>query len=240
MASRGFSKTNCVCSWVLASKAVPPNAILFPVSDKVPGGVDRRTSEMMMNDLAAARKVWIEEGKSDKEKKLREESDFLRYKDSQNRFADFHANRHTFITNLSKAKVSPKTAQELARHSDIRLTLGIYTHTNLDEKQRAVESLPRPWEYIGSKSKSEGGIDRQNEAGEPTRSEAVSTKHNAEKSKENVGICASCHAMSSLACSSTENAANGRTRFWRPSPLPGEHSCMVSGLALATGLDTDG
>ena len=31
----------------------------------------------------------------------------------------FHSLRHTFITNLSRANVSPKVAQQLARHSDI-------------------------------------------------------------------------------------------------------------------------
>jgi hypothetical protein len=46
------------------------------------------------------------------------------------------------------------------RHSDIRLTFGICTHTNLKEKQRAVESLPKPREYIGSKSESETGNER--------------------------------------------------------------------------------
>jgi len=38
--------------------------------------------------------------------------------------------------------VSPKTAQTLARHSDIRLTMGVYTHTNLDEQVAAVNRLP--------------------------------------------------------------------------------------------------
>ncbi len=213
----------------LASKALPPNAILFPVSDKVPGGVDRRTSEMMMNDLNAARKKWIEEGKTPKEKLAREHSDFLKYKDSQNRFADFHANRHTFITNLSKAKVSPKLAQELARHSDIRLTLGIYTHTDLDEKQRAVESLPKPWEYIGSKSKSESDINRQSEADEPTTSTASIDKRESEKAKEKAEICASCLALSASPSSSAATSEKERTRLWRPSPLVGKLRLMDLG-----------
>ena len=42
-------------------------------------------------------------------------------------FADFHALRHTFVTALSSAGVGPKERQELARHSDPRLTLGLYT-----------------------------------------------------------------------------------------------------------------
>ena len=73
-------------------------------------------------------------------------TDFLRYKDSQGRYADFHANRHTFITNLGRVGVHPKTAQPLARHSDIRLTMNVYSHTDLAEKTAAVRRLPGLWE----------------------------------------------------------------------------------------------
>ena len=59
-------------------------------------------------------------------------------------FADFHANRHTFITNLERAGVSPRVAQTLARHSDIRLTMGIYTHIGLQDQTAAITSLPAP------------------------------------------------------------------------------------------------
>ena len=41
---------------------------------------------------------------------------------------DFHALRGTFATMLSKSGVSPKAAQELMRHSDIRLTMPKYTN----------------------------------------------------------------------------------------------------------------
>jgi len=142
----------------LADRKPAMNEILFPVSGKIPGGVERKTSKMMRLDLEAARNQWIDEVKTAEEKADRERTDFLKYEDSRGKFADFHANRHTFITNLSRAKVSPKVAQELARHSDIRLTLGIYTHTDLTEKQNAVDALPKPWEYIGSKLETSNGV----------------------------------------------------------------------------------
>jgi integrase len=41
---------------------------------------------------------------------------------------DFHALRHSFMSALAAAGVGPKEMQELARHSDPRLTLGVYTH----------------------------------------------------------------------------------------------------------------
>jgi len=60
------------------------------------------------------------------------------YKDSARRFADFRAKRHTFITNLCKAEVSPKTAQALARHSDIRLAMDLYSHVDLGDQSAAI------------------------------------------------------------------------------------------------------
>jgi hypothetical protein len=40
-------------------------------------------------------------------------------------------------------------AQTLARHSDIRLTMGVYTHVELSDRTAAIESLPRPPEAKG-------------------------------------------------------------------------------------------
>lgn len=79
----------------------------------------------------------------DKElRKKAEESSFLCFVDSQGRYADFHALRKTFITNLSKSGVSPKMAQSLARHSDINLTMNVYTDVVLEDQAVAVELLP--------------------------------------------------------------------------------------------------
>jgi integrase len=64
------------------------------------------------------------------------------YRDEAGRVADFHSLRHSYITLLSRSGVSPKLAQELARHSDIQLTMNVYTHTGLYDLATAVESLP--------------------------------------------------------------------------------------------------
>lgn len=88
------------------------------------------------------RDIWISEVETEEERTERETSDFLKYVDSQGRYADFHALRHTFITNLARADVSPKVAQTLARHSDIRLTMDIYTHVDREQQVSAIESLP--------------------------------------------------------------------------------------------------
>lgn len=64
------------------------------------------------------------------------------YTDADGRQYDFHALRHQFITNLAMGGVSPKEAQDLARHSDIRLTMNAYTHLGLHDLAAALEKLP--------------------------------------------------------------------------------------------------
>lgn len=54
---------------------------------------------------------------------------------------DFHTLRHTFISALARAGVHPKLAMDLARHSDINLTMRAYSHTVMADRARAVESL---------------------------------------------------------------------------------------------------
>jgi integrase len=64
------------------------------------------------------------------------------YVDENGLYADFHALRHTFITNMVKAGVNPKTAQSLARHSSIDLTMNVYTSLTVNDQASALESLP--------------------------------------------------------------------------------------------------
>ncbi len=63
--------------------------------------------------------------------------------DAEGRTIDIHCLRHTFATMLSQAGVAPRMAQELLRHSDIRLTMNTYTHLQLVDTAEAVECLPR-------------------------------------------------------------------------------------------------
>ena len=74
----------------------------------------------------------------------REKSDFLLYRNTAGRYADFHATRHTFISNLSRCGVRPKLAQTLARHSDINLTMQVYSHVELEDQNAAIAALPGP------------------------------------------------------------------------------------------------
>lgn len=130
--------------WLVTKNRLAPEQPLFPISGRVPGGLERKTYKMIQVDLAAARAKWLDEAKTPKERAERERSDFLKYCNAAGRYADFHACRHLFITSLERAGISPKMAQTLARHSDIRLTLGVYTHIELHDQTAAIESLPGP------------------------------------------------------------------------------------------------
>ena len=112
----------------------PRDERLFPLP--------HNTSKMFRRDLAAARSHWISEAQADDERQRREESDFLRYENAAGDVADFHAQRHTYISGLVAGGASVKTAQELARHSTPVLTIGRYSHTRLHDLQGALDALP--------------------------------------------------------------------------------------------------
>ena len=44
-----------------------------------------------------------------------------------------HICRHTYCTNMARAGMSPKTLQYLMGHSDISITMNVYTHLGLDD-----------------------------------------------------------------------------------------------------------
>jgi integrase len=53
----------------------------------------------------------------------------------------FHSLRHTFATTLAAKGVHPSTAQKMLGHSDIRMTLAIYTHATDDMQDAAIAAL---------------------------------------------------------------------------------------------------
>ncbi len=64
------------------------------------------------------------------------------YVDTEGGKLDFHALRHTFITNVANSGASVKTIQDLARHSTPTLTIGRYAHTTDTERAAAINALP--------------------------------------------------------------------------------------------------
>ena len=89
-----------------------PDDVLFPVSGRVPGARSGRPTDDAARPGGRPRGL-VEEAKTPEERKAREESDFLKYQDDSGLFADFHSNRHLFITSLERAGLSPKMAQRL-------------------------------------------------------------------------------------------------------------------------------
>ena len=63
-------------------------------------------------------------------------------KDERGHVVDFHALRTTYITRLQRAGVSPREAMELARHSDMRLTMKTYTDVAQLPLAATVRGLP--------------------------------------------------------------------------------------------------
>jgi integrase len=64
------------------------------------------------------------------------------YTDDRGRRADFHALRHTYGSLLAKAGVAPRVAMTLMRHTDMRLTMNVYTDPRIFDLAGAVEKLP--------------------------------------------------------------------------------------------------
>lgn len=122
--------------WLLSKGGLENDQQLFRIAGK-------RTALMLQRDLEQARKEWLQEAKGNPaELARREKTSFLKYIDDRGLYVDFHALRKTFITNLARAGVSPKTAQVLARHSDINLTMNTYTMLEVYDQSVAVAALP--------------------------------------------------------------------------------------------------
>lgn len=52
-----------------------------------------------------------------------------------------HVCRHTYCTNMAKSGISVKTLQYLMGHSDISVTMNVYTHLKLEDAQDELEKL---------------------------------------------------------------------------------------------------
>lgn len=109
------------------------------------------TARMLRRDLAAARKAWIKEAGDDaKEVEYRQKSDFLCYRNAAGEVADFHATRHTYVSNIVESGATVREAQELARHSTPNLTIGRYAHVQRGKLHQVVDSLESKGSATGS------------------------------------------------------------------------------------------
>ena len=68
-----------------------------------------------------------------------------------------HVCRHTYCSNMAKSGMNPKTLQYLMGHSDISVTMNVYTHIGFDD---AEEELKRMEEF----QKAQAEIEKKNDA----------------------------------------------------------------------------
>ena len=68
-----------------------------------------------------------------------------------------HVCRHTYCSNMAKSGMNPKTLQYLMGHSDISVTMNVYTHIGFDD---AEEELKRMEEF----RKAQAEVDKKNDA----------------------------------------------------------------------------
>jgi hypothetical protein len=130
-----------------------PTAALF--------NVPKKTAKMLHADMKVARQQWLNEVKHDpKEYERRQKDGFLKA-ETYVGVADFHSLRHTAGTLLAASGAHPKVAQSIMRHSDINLTMGLYTHTLRGQESQAIENLPDlPLTGISQSHKATGTDDR--------------------------------------------------------------------------------
>jgi integrase len=101
-----------------------------------------RTADAVRLDIRRARVWWARSASTTVERRARWRSGLLRWQDDAGRVADFHALRVSYITSLIGGGVNVKAAQTLARHSDPKLTLAVYTKLGLNDTRRALDALP--------------------------------------------------------------------------------------------------
>ena len=74
-----------------------------------------------------------------------EASDSLRQKKNKIFFVLYlthpHVCRHTYCSNMAKSGMNPKTLQYLMGHSDIAVTLNVYTHVGLEDAEKELQKM---------------------------------------------------------------------------------------------------
>ena len=61
-----------------------------------------------------------------------------------------HVCRHTYCTNMAKSGISAKTLQYLMGHSDIEVTLNVYTHIGYDHAKEELSKMPNMEKELNS------------------------------------------------------------------------------------------
>jgi integrase len=128
---------------------------------------------------------------------------------------DYHALRTTFITRLSTMKVHPRLAMELARHSDMRLTMKTYTDAGQLPLREVMDTLP------GFGERADSRIDSRNSGPKGQTVSPTVTKIRELKTENIIANIGESHRDSQLVTTSHEKSqwrregdSNPRYGFW--------------------------
>ena len=101
-----------------------------------------KTALMIRADLRRARARWMRAAPEKFDRRARRNSDFLVDIDATGRVVDFYCLRVDYVTLLTKGGASAKITQELARHSDPKLTPNTFAKLEIHDLAAALDSLP--------------------------------------------------------------------------------------------------
>ena len=140
---------------------------------------------------------------------------------------DFHSLRHTFGTQLAKSGVMPQEAQKLMRHSDINLTMGIYTHIGFQEKADAVNKLP-PIQILRQKQLKTGTADVPENFSTNFSENPIKIQQNpAKSSNDGFGRNSSDKAITPCKTSELQEVVAMRPRGFEPLTYGLEIRCSI-------------
>jgi len=131
--------------------------------------------------------------------------------DERGEVVDFHALRTMFVSNLARSGVHPKVAQTLARHSDFKLTMDVYTRVNLDDQVQAIAGLPS----LVPSLVSEGDQARTSVTSDGPNSDSCSPKEHAPETTPS-GVENAENQVLACASADLKDGAPTRTRTWDP------------------------
>ena len=149
------------------------------------------------------------------------------YLDDRGRRA-VHALRHSYGTLLAKSGVAPRVAMALMRHTDMRLTMNVYTDPRIFDLAGAVAKLPALTEPNGAESVKGTGTAGDAAAAGAGRSKSVSS------SVAQIGGCSAVIGKDERSASMPLTLVTGRDRQQKtPSGRDGENE-RVKGVEPST------
>jgi hypothetical protein len=160
-------------------------------------------------------------------------------RDDRGRTVDVHAMRTTFGTLLSKTGTAPRTAQAAMRHSDIKLTMGVYTDPRLLDVRGAVEKLPAlplptTPKTITNAAQATGTDDYSGNGSGAVAPAVAPTRYNSGRFGSSGGTEGSTDELQTDGREGVKNAGNVNEKPPVASPVTGGHRVGLTGFEPAT------